>query len=398
MSGEASARRGLRRFACAVVTVALMTIGGAVAGALLWGGDAAARTPRAGAAVYLGHRVALSEAPWMVTLTPVDEHGRKAKTIRGHALRCSGAAIGPRRVLMAAHCIDGVDPTQLGIRVGTDDVIGNPGRVLPVARVFSPRVRAASLEHVNAIDTAVVETTKPLGVPAIALGSARPQAGEAVAAFGFGDSQRVPTEVGDLEPFLRRWDATAMSRCPLDSFLDPQEICASSPDGGGMRPGDSGGPLVVFRDGQPQLVGDTVQMASLGTQAASAFADVVALRAFVAAPPRRSIASAIVRRPRIVGDVRPGGHVTCSVGFAPKPIAIDYRWYVGGKPGDKDPVYFDRHGLRSHFLAGEDYISARRSFTLPRGAAGKRLQCTAMAFEGGLTNAGIAIVARVPRS
>jgi len=381
-------------------TTVVLAMGAAVAmaGVAPFAGEhASAREARARAAVYLGKRAPLADAPWIATITQVDEHGKAAKTIPGHALRCTAAVIGPKLVLTATHCIVSFDPAIEGIRVGTDDILANPGRVVPVARIWSPHVRARAVPHPAATDVALIETTKPLGVPAIALASERPRAGEAVTAFGFGDDRVEVGEDGIVRPFLRRWDAVALPQCPIS--VDQLSICASSGDSAGTRPGDSGGPLVVFRDGVSQLVGDTVQEADIGSLHASGFADVVAQRAFIATPPKRALVARMKKPIRIAGDRRPGGRVTCEVSFTPKPIYVDYTWQIGGDREKGDEVYFDSHGIRRHALSSfRDAFSQKRSITLPRGAGGKRLQCTARAFQGGgFDNVAIAVIPKLPR-
>jgi hypothetical protein len=368
-------------------------------------GSAPARPVGAHAAVFRGVQVPLADAPWIATITSIDTHGRPARTPPGHALSCTAAVIGPRLVLTATHCIVGIDPTSQGIRVATDNLLSNPGRVIPVARVWSPRVGARGQVQAQATDMAVIETTKPLGVPALAIATARPQAGEAVSAFGFGVDDDVPDPAkGAARPFLRRWDAIALSSCPVP--IDRDELCvtAAARDGGGTRPGDSGGPLVVFRNGAPELVGDTVQEVNVGVENASGFADVVAQRGLIASLPKSKQVSVATRPIRIAGRARPGGKVTCQVAFSPKPIAIDYSWYVGGKPrpivngAATGPFYYNKHGLRTPYLKDETFVSQRRSFTIPRNATGKRLQCTATAYQGAAyaTDA-VAVIPRLPR-
>lgn len=358
----------------------------------------ATATPLGGApasASYLGRQIPLSQAPWIVTLTPVDEHDRAAKTLPGHALRCSGAAIGPDRVLMASHCFNGVDPGRLGIRVGSDDLLANLGRTIPIARAWSPLVGVRDFANLNGIDTIVLQTKRPLGVPTLPIATVRPLPGEAVTSFGFGDDR--PGDSPDVpRPFLRRWDGSVLSGCPPMS--DQLMICAASPDNGGTRPGDSGGPLVAIRNGAPEIVGDTVMEVLNGRQRVSGFADVAALHDFVLAPPRSAEVSFVSRAAKIVGDVRPGGRVTCQVGFAPKPRAIDYRWHVGGRPGEHDAVYFDRHGARLHAFAGGDIALQQRSMVLPRNAAGKRLECYAEAFQGPYRTGAVAVVPRIRKA
>lgn len=358
---------------------ALLAAVGVVVGVA--GATTASAQPSAHGAVHGGKRVQLSEAPWIASLAPVDGRGRAAK-IPGHALSCTAAVIGRKRLLTASHCLELTAGVNRAVRVGTDDLIGNSGRIFKIARAWSARLATpGEYRFGNGSDTAVVETTEPLGVPAIALGTERPKTGEAVTVFGFGYEGRNLFPEGVARPVLKRWDASVLTPCP-SVVTDPALVRAYAGDESGTRPGDSGGPLVVFRDGVPQLVGDTSQVAN----EASGFADVVALRGFVETLPAYTQVPLPTRPVQITGKVAPGGTVSCKVNVSPKPQFIDYEWFIGGTTDERSPEYYATSGKRLPYLLSDSSarVSQRQTLKLPSTAAGKRLQCTATAGRGGL--------------
>ncbi len=367
----------------------------ALAAAALAAAAPAGARPQAGTASYRGTRVPLSAAPWMASLTPLDEHHKPAKTVPGHALRCSAAVIGPRLVVIADHCVENYDMGHQGIHVGSDDLLRHGGRVVPIARVWSLRVRSRTLLHPTAEDTALVETTKPLGVSALPIATEPPKPGEMVSSFGFGDDRPQLEVTAAPRPFLRRIDSVVLGACPLQ-VTDTEAICTRAPNGGGPRPGDSGGPLVVWRDGSPQLVGDTSQDVGDTGDSVNLYADVVRQRSFLAHPPKRTQASVVTRPIRIAGDVRAGGRATCAVGFSARPTEVEYRWNVGGH--GHTGIYYDVHGERRTYFDVLDPQGSAPAFEIPRSAAGKRLQCVVAADAGPFFQTiAVAVVARLPR-
>lgn len=80
----------------------------------------------------------------------------------GSAGFCSGAVIGPKLVLTAAHCVGGVEATRVHFR----DAGGKPV-LLAVSRVARhPGFRADAIAaRAKSIDLALVETAEPLPSP-----------------------------------------------------------------------------------------------------------------------------------------------------------------------------------------------------------------------------------------
>lgn len=152
-------------------------------------GAAQAAELHARASSYRGTRVTVADAPWVVSLTAFGPHLRPDPASLGKPgwkTACSGVVIGPKLVLTASHCVDDHDLTQIGVSVGTDDLLRSPGRVVPIARAWSAILHG---RFQPGHDTALVETTKPLGVPALPLATSRPLAGETVSSFGYGDDR-----------------------------------------------------------------------------------------------------------------------------------------------------------------------------------------------------------------
>ena len=337
---------------------------------------------RAGATSYRGVRTALADAPWIASILPLDARLRPAAHPPGHALRCSAAVIGPRLAVTAAHCVDEFDMAHQGVRVGAEDLRGGDGRVVPVRRVWSLQAGRRRLLS-NGSDLALIETTRPLGVPALPLASARPRPGETVSSFGFGDDREPFEAPGVPRPFLRRLDSVVQADC-ADASADglARPICTRTPDGSGTRQGDSGGPLVVWRDGSPALAGVTSAGGEQGL-AVNLYADALASRAFLAHPPAANEAPVVTRPIRIAGDLRPGGRATCGAGFAPTPTRVTYEWSFGPlRERTHLGVFFDARGRRTRYADNRVPQAEERTITLPRGAGGTRVQCVVTAYRG----------------
>ncbi len=362
------------------------------------GADGAqAQKPQARATSYLGTQLAASDAPWAVTFTLLDKHDRDLpKTKAGYTSACSAVVIGPRLALTATHCIDSGDMGHAAVRVGTADLTRSPGRLVRTAHFWS------SLLHVRGDlqygrDIALIQTTKPLGVPALPIATTRPAPGEMVSSFGFGDALKLGRDSNGGP--LRRLDETLDPTCLNGVLTDPISICTVAPNGGGIRSGDSGGPLVVWRGGAPQLVG-IASGNDTATGRLNVFANVVAQRSFIATPPVSTLVPVVVREARIIGDARPGGRVRCESGYAPKPDRLHYRWWIGSKIGKNAPVYDPKTGAKRIVHLGRPADSQRQAFRIPRSAGGKRLECDPSAGDGGsfIIGATPAVIRKLPRT
>ncbi len=127
---------------------------------------------------------------------------------------CSGALVGPRTVVTAAHCVDPAVP----VRVGT---------ATSRRAVRHPRWAGGS-----AFDLALLELDTPLGIAPVPLASSVPDAPVTLSGFG--------TQA------LRSVEARVLASSALTLTV--------STDGGAPCGGDSGGPAVMQGDGGEVLV------------------------------------------------------------------------------------------------------------------------------------------------
>jgi hypothetical protein len=169
--------------------------------------------------------------------------------------------------------------------------------------------------------------------------------------------------------------------CLNGLVTDTDDICTVSANGAGARPGDSGGPLVATRNGAPALVG--IASATDHGNKVNIYADVLALRSFIAAPPASAIVPVVTGAPAISGDKRAGGKVTCHIAFAPKPDKISYSWWVGSFLERKPTVFHLPDGSTKRYRLGRKPDGRGPTFTIPRNAAGKKLGCGINVRTGG---------------
>lgn len=151
--------------------------------------------PAGAGAIYDGEPVPAEQTPWLVTFT-------------GMGVSCGGALIAPDRVLTAAHCIQGVRPDRLHLRLGggawpaarrlpwRGAVFPVTYRAIPAPDALDDPRRAASLD-----DIAVVLLRAPVaGVEPLSPAGVAPAAGEEAVTIGHGRTGLAPAPSGPNTP------------------------------------------------------------------------------------------------------------------------------------------------------------------------------------------------------
>jgi len=362
-------RRELR-----IAVVALVAVLGT---ALASGPVAAADGPRARAAVVGGVPAEPGRYPWMVALS------------RG----CGGTLIAPDRVLTAGHCVEDLRISELRAFVGARTrerggyrYDGRPVRPVDVATHPGYRPLDGG-GPVN--DAAIIRLETPvLDVPLVKLAVTGDTplfaGGQDATVIGWGvtrtDLRSAPLattlRMGGLRILPERSCGRAYSGG--DAFRRSVMLCARSRNPA-RRPntspcvGDSGGPLIVGEDLQVGIVSFGISCGAL--REPTVFSRVAGLRPFIDQP-EPIWAPQPLGRSGVDGAVEIGETVACvSPPWRGAVDRIRYRWGINGV-----------------------LVATGRRVRVTRNAAGKVLQCRAVASNaGGSTPATASPAARVPR-
>ncbi|MFF4165129.1 S1 family peptidase [Streptomyces sp. NPDC001741] len=201
-----------------------------------------------------GKPVSVADSPWAVALSSRDRFGGT----RGGQF-CGGVAVGPTKVLTAAHCLreevlGAPVPEIRDLRViaGRDELSGPGGREISVRSAW---VNPGYDPHTNAADLAVLTLAQslPAGsvVPMAGAGSAAYEPGTKATVYGWGDTTGYGAYSSGLRAAAVRVlpDADCTRAYPGGSqglYDASSMLCAGDPAGGrDACQGDSGGPLVA---------------------------------------------------------------------------------------------------------------------------------------------------------
>lgn len=218
---------------------------------------AAAAVPADAGAITRGAAADPAAAPWMVSFTA-----------RGTTV-CGGALVAPDRVVTAAHCVAGVRPSRLRMRLGGGSL--RAARLLPAAvrtsfppsyREILPRPDAPPSQAATLGDLAVVVLSEPVdGAVTLPLAETPPSPGEATITYGRGRTRSL--RPGDRRSpvsdalLVARQEVVASEHCAeaFGALLTPAAHLCTLDAGARSKAcaGDSGGPVVVVRDGVEQL-------------------------------------------------------------------------------------------------------------------------------------------------
>jgi secreted trypsin-like serine protease len=224
-----------------------------------------AALPASASAIFHGTPVNAADAPWSVTLT-------------GMGVGCGGALIAPDRVLTAAHCVQGVDPARIRVRLGggrwqTARKLPWRGAVFPITYKLVPSptnprdpLRAAAVDDIAVIVLAQAVTD----VAPLPLVTSTPVAGEPARTVGRG--RTAPPVKSSKGPVQDTGGTTATPRAAdqvveaaqacLDSytsvlFVAADHLCTHDPSPAGAQAcaGDSGSAVLVQWAGAPAVAG-----------------------------------------------------------------------------------------------------------------------------------------------
>ncbi|MFF1920906.1 S1 family peptidase [Streptomyces sp. NPDC058221] len=215
----------------------------------------AAPAPAVADSIVIGGQPAhVKDSPWVVALSSRDRFGGDRA-----GQFCGAVAVGPKKVLTAAHCLSrealGVDVDQvrdLRIISGRDELNGSGGKEIAVSSTW---VNPGFDSTTNSGDVAVLTLAEALPersvIPMAQAGDSGYQAGTAAAVYGWGDT----TGNGDYASSLRSAKVSILpdSSCEeaypggkSGTYKASAMLCAGEPQGGyDACQGDSGGPLVA---------------------------------------------------------------------------------------------------------------------------------------------------------
>ena len=195
-----------------------------------------AAIPSADAAMIVGGRPASRPYQFMISLqTQSGSH------------RCGGALIRSEWVLTAAHCVDGDDPEDLQIMIGSQ-LRSQPGDIIELEQILvHPQYEG------NGYDVALLHLASAATQTPTRIADASEQSlwapGDVATAIGWGSNNYL---VGSSPDQLQEVELPVVSDADCDLSYgtygwDPStEVCAGEPTGGrDTCQGDSGGPLMV---------------------------------------------------------------------------------------------------------------------------------------------------------
>ncbi len=195
----------------------------------------------AAASVFHGAPVPAEQTPWLVSLTR-------------SGVVCGGSLIAPDRVLTAAHCVQGADPSELSVRIQGKRRPWR-GAIFPTTYRLIPSPVAPDDPHASgsAGDLAVILLKAPVQVATLPVADPPPSVGESSLTVGHGETGDGPAPswsqpgLGASQTVVDACASAygpklfkpALHLCTQDTTASASQACA----------GDSGSPVMVQRNG-----------------------------------------------------------------------------------------------------------------------------------------------------
>lgn len=161
--------------------------------------------------------------------------------------RCGASVVHANWAVTAKHCVSGISPSSLILRVGSNNRTSG-GVVVGVSGLY---------QHPSA-DLAMMRIgTVPSTYPPIRIAASSGPVGTATRIMGWGQTCASPGACG-APIMLQQLDTSIVSDSLCSGIYAASEICTNNPGGtAGACYGDSGGPEIKMVSGVWQLIGAT---------------------------------------------------------------------------------------------------------------------------------------------